>query len=210
MLEERCSTALDHAKKIAELWMADRAKAAESSTPVAPVLPAKPSLCYGFILRSKDPSLTGEHSDFLIESPLLKKIRKILYQRPSRSVRADLDHDIRLEYNILRTYLTAVERDDFIALFPHWKEKFSAYEEFISNVVHSIIHRLRQASLGSASREPSTKSSTAVVSKALYDHIVRYESLNPFNANSQGVVRDYVVLPEYVLLYIKAMRPRAA
>jgi hypothetical protein len=191
-LQGRCASSIDDAKKIA-------------ATPAANLAPN-----YGFILRSKDPQVTGEHSDFLVESPLLKKIRRILYQRPSRTVRDDLNHEIRLEYNIVRTFLTATEREDCIALFPDWKAKFDAYEEFVNNVVHNIIHMHRQSAMGSASREPVPKSPTTVVAKALLNHIVRHEAIGAFHRDTTDIIRDYVTTPEYALLYLRAMKARSA
>lgn len=191
-LRELCLPAIRDAKRLA----------AEATAVAA----QKPN--YGFILRSKDPTITGEHSDFLVESPLLRKIRRILYQRPSRAIRNDLNHEVRLEYNIIRTFLTAVEREDCVALFPGWKAKFNAYEEFVSNVVHNIIHMHRQAAMGSASREPVPKSPTTVVAKALLAHITRYESLGAFHRDTESIIRDYVTNPEYALLYLRAMKGR--
>lgn len=41
---------------------------------------------YGFILRSRKPPQTKDHSDLLVASPLLQWVREILYDRPSRFV----------------------------------------------------------------------------------------------------------------------------
>jgi hypothetical protein len=197
-IQKLCSAAIEDAKKIA----------ATKVVPGSTLGPPRPN--YGFILRSRDPRTTGEYSDFLIESPLLRKVRKILYQRPSRSIREDLNFEVRLEYNIIRTYLTAMERDDCIALFPDWKAKFNAYEEFIKNVVHSIIHMGRQVAMGAASREPVAKSATTAIAKALLEHITRHESLTAFHQDTESIIRDYVTNPEYALVYMRAMRNRPA
>ena len=197
-IQRLCSTAVEDAKKIAAMKM------------VADTAIGTPRPNYGFILRSKDPQATGEYSDFLIESPLLRKVRKILYQRPSRSIREDLNFEVRLEYNIIRTYLTALEREDCIALFPDWKAKFNAYEEFIKNVVHNIIHMSRQAAMGAASRQPIPKSATTAIAKALLEHITRHESLSAFHQDTESIIRDYVTNPEYALVYMKAMRSHPA
>lgn len=197
-LVELCEPAFENAKRMAAAWAAHPDE-------------AQPSPCYGFILRSKDPQATGEHSDFLIESPLLRKVRRVLYARPARAVRTALDHGTRLEHNALRTYLTSVDRDDLVALFPDWKARFAAYDEFIGNVVRGVIHIHRQVSMGPASKEPVARTPVMLVARALLSHITRQEpQLNAFHVDTESIIRDYVVSPEYSLIYAKAMAGRAS
>jgi hypothetical protein len=163
-------------------------------------------LNYGYILRSRDPARTREHSDFLVETPLLGRIRKIVYERAPRSVRDSLVAADRLEYNAMRAFLTATERGDFLALYPDWTARFQAYEEFVNNVIHLVIHATRQRALAPMSREPSLKSPTGQVARALLDHICRFEKLTAFHKDTESIVRDYVINPEYALLFLRAMR----
>jgi hypothetical protein len=163
-------------------------------------------LNYGYILRSRDPARTREHSDFLVETPLLGRIRKIVYERAPRSVRDSLVAADRLEYNAMRAFLTATERGDFLALYPDWAARFQAYEEFVNNVIHLVIHATRQRALAPMSREPSLKSPTGQVARALLDHICRFEKLTAFHKDTESIVRDYVINPEYALLFLRAMR----
>jgi hypothetical protein len=163
-------------------------------------------LNYGYILRSRDPARTRENSDILIETPLLARIRKIVYERAPRSVRDSLTATDRLEYNALRAFLTSTERGDFLALYPDWASRFCAYEEFINNIVHLVVHTSRQRAMAPASREPSLKSPTGQVARALLDHICRFEQLSPFHKDTESIVHDYVVSPEYAFLYLRAMR----
>ena len=165
-------------------------------------------LNYGYILRSRDPARTREDSDILIETPLLARIRKIVYERAPRVVRDSLTAADRLEYNALRAFLTATERGDFLALYPDWATRFCAYEEFVNNVVHLVVHTSRQRAMGAASREPSLRSPTGQVARALLDHICRNEQLSPFHKDTESIVHDYVVSPEYAFLYLRAMRGR--
>jgi len=174
------------------------------SAPAAAALPAE--LNYGYILRSRDPSRTGEHSDILVETPLLERVRKFVYERAPRTVRDELTSADRLEYNAMRAYLTASERLDFLALYPNWVPRFQAFEEFVNNVVHLVIHAIRQRAMAPASREPAMKSATGQVARALLDHICRYESLTAFHKDTESIVRDYVVNPEYAFLFLRAMR----
>lgn len=178
-----------------------------AGTPRAENSPVAASeLNYGYILRSRDPARTRENSDILIETPLLARIRKIVYERAPRSVRDSLTATDRLEYNALRAFLTSTERGDFLALYPDWASRFCAYEEFINNIVHLVVHTSRQRAMAPASREPSLKSPTGQVARALLDHICRFEQLSPFHKDTESIVHDYVVSPEYAFLYLRAMR----
>ena len=163
-------------------------------------------LNYGYILRSRDPRRTGEFSDVLIETPLLARVRKIVYERAPRSVRDELTADDRLEYNAMRAYLTANERPDFLALYPDRAPLFQAFEEFVNNVVHLVIHAIRQRAMAPTNREPAMRSATGQVARALLDHICCYENLSAFHQNTESIVRDYVVNPEYAFLFLRAMR----
>ena len=167
-------------------------------------LPAE--LNYGYILRSRDPARTKEHSDLLVETPLLGRIRKIVYERAPRSVRDSLTAADRLEYNAMRAFLTATERGDFLALYPDWAARFQAYEEFVNNVIHLVIHAIRQRAMAPASREPALKSPTGQVARALLEHICRFEKLTAFHKDTESIVRDYVINPEYAFLFLRAMR----
>jgi hypothetical protein len=175
----------------------------EGAPPAGSPLP--PELNYGFILRSRDPARTGEYSDILIETPLLARVRKIVYERAPRAVRDSLTAEDRLEYSALRAFLTANERPDFLALCPDWADRFRGYGEFVDNVIHLVVHTLRQRAMLPTSREPRLDSATGRVAKALLEHICRHENLGPFHKDTELVVRDYVVNPEYAYLFLRTL-----
>jgi hypothetical protein len=163
-------------------------------------------LVYGFILRSRDPACTGVCSDVLLESPLLARIRKIVYERAPRSVRPYLTPADRLEHNAMRAFLTANEREAFLALYPEWKTRFQHFKEFTENVVLLIITVLRQRALDPASCEPAMRSATGDVARALIEHIARHENLAAFQKNTESIVRDYVLNPVYAFLFLRALQ----
>jgi len=165
-------------------------------------------LNYGFILRSRDVAATKEHSDILIESPLLKRVRQLVYQRPGRHLRDDLTHETRLEYNALRAYLTVTDRDDFLALHPQFAPKYAKYKEFTENVLHLVLTHHRQNSMAPATRraEGPVNSPTAAVARALLPHICsNAPNFSVFNQDARSIAHDYIVHPEYALLYLRAM-----
>jgi hypothetical protein len=168
--------------------------------------PPPAALAYGFILRTRDPARTGEHGDVLLETPLLARVRKIVYERAPLAVRDHLTAADRLEYNAMRAFLTAGDRADFRALFPGWGGRLDQFEQFVNNVVSMIIHALRQRAMAPASREPTMRTPTGQVAAALLAHIRQFEDLATFNKHTQQIVHDYVVNPEYAFLFLRAMR----
>lgn len=164
-----------------------------------------PGLHYGYILRSRRPDLTGDCSDVLLESPLLARVRKLAYERPPAAVAAEVAPAERLEYCAVRAWLTATDRADFLALFPGWRPRLRAYEEFVENVVGQIVHTCRQRAMAPASREPALRSPTGQVARALLEHIRQFVSLSAFSPDTPKIIHDYVVTPEYAYLFMRAL-----
>lgn len=180
--------------------------------PTVPPLPEEPGVrvClfnYGFILRSRNPGATGAYSDILCESPLLQRVRQLVYQRPTRQIREELTEESRLEYNAIKAYLMPTDRDDFLALFPEFKEHFERYAAFIGDVVHMVIHMHRQNSMAPTSRSDDTpRTQTKTVAKAMLAHILQHEpDFKVFHQDAQSIVHDFVARPEYAVLYLRAI-----
>jgi hypothetical protein len=206
-LERLCAGALDEAKKaIAEK---------RAATPLA--APSGVRICpfnYGFILRSRYPPATGPFSDILIESPLLRRVRQLVYQKPPRADREYLDESSRLDYCALRAFLTATDCADFEALFPEFAApRFRAYREFVDNVTHLVLHYHRLAA-STGGREASDDARagrrvprfTKSVATDIYKHITQHVGFKAFNENAKSIVHDHVVNPSCAVLYLRALR----
>ena len=205
---------LDHISRTA---LEDAKAVIAGEAPTVPPLPAElrdegVHVCpfnYGFILRSRNPEKTGVYSDILCESPLLRRVRQLVYQRPSRQVREELDESSRLEYNALKAFLTTTNRDDFLALFPEFAPRFAIYQEFVDNVIHLVLHMYRQNVMAPSSRSPEDtqpKTRTKTVARAMLTHILSYvKDFKAFHSDAQSIVHDFVVRPEYAVLYLRAI-----
>jgi len=159
---------------------------------------------YGYILRSRDTTITTTHSDILIETPLLTTIRKIIYEKAPIDIRNLLTYNNRLEYNAMRAFLTISERDNFLILYPNWADKFQLYGQFVNNIIGLIIHNLRQHKTNNRKYLLSTP--IGQVALALFNHICQCESTIEYNNQDiANIVHDYVVNPEYAFLFLKAM-----
>lgn len=171
------------------------------------------SFNYGFILRSRDVAKTGRYSDVLYESPLLLRVRQLLYQRPPRHVRDKLDASTRLEFCALRAYLVVTSRNDFSALFPRFARRFETYGRFLDDVVAHIVQWVEAAATGRCgwpAPAPSTADAqTKTIAQALATHILKHEGgAWLLRQGAHNVVRDFVVQPEYALIYLRALRWR--
>jgi hypothetical protein len=191
------------------------AQAAISGASVPGLLPAAPGVHvspfnYGFILRARDPGACGG-GDVLCESPLLRRVRQLVYLRPPRQIREKLDELSRLEYCALRAFLSVSDRADFLALFPAFAGRYAAYREFVENVIRQILLAYRQSSLGEApafGRPAAPRSRTKIIAQGLLAHILRHErAFDAFHADAPSIVHDYVVCPEYAFVYLQAMAP---
>lgn len=97
---------------------------------------------FGYILRSKDPSKTREHSDIFIESTLMKAIRNNIYNMPyiknkeEREKKAKLFQD--LKYIILESYLDFRRRIQFLQLFPQFKYQYEQFSTLVDGTVNNI------------------------------------------------------------------------
>lgn len=164
------------------------------------------ALCYGFILRSTDVSRTGSQSDVLIESDLLKSVRRLAYDKAPRQFRDQLTCLSRLEYNAIRAFLTPEDRKTFLALYPAWKARFHAYDAFVRNVIRQTIHHLRVKSMQLDSPKASPVSTkTELIAQEMAAHILRSDPVQPFSQDVEKVVADYVMDPRYTSWYLLAL-----
>lgn len=172
---------------------------------------AKPDkkLMYGFILRSNDIAKTLANSDILIESPLLKSVKKSVYERPPLALKKHIDHQSRLEFNALRSFLNLPTRNRTLMLFPSWKKKFDDYSVFIQNLTKEIL-TMHRTSFTCAVPNRTFKGLKALAA-ALLSHIVKHvgKTFNPFKNDknvAESIVHDFIVMPQYTFLYLEAMK----
>jgi hypothetical protein len=92
----------------------------------------------GYILRSKDTSITNEYSDIIIESSLFKKIRVLCYDRHYREYSVANGYD-REKYMVLYNYVDNYINRIFLLLFPQYTEKFAHINKCIENIIRDVI-----------------------------------------------------------------------
>ena len=146
---------------------------------------------FGFILRSRGP---GANSNVLCASPLLRRIRQLIYSRPPQRI---LQRSARHQYNSHRAFPNPSDHSDFLGLFPKFASYFAMYEVFINDIIDTLT--------GQTSSQKNTQ--TRMIARVMLTHIMRIDrDFNPSNASACNIVRDFVVRPEYSDLLLRAMQ----
>ena len=170
----------------------DDAKAAIAGKPVPQLSVSREwvfntSFNYGFILHSRRPEV---YPDVFYASPLLHRVRQLIYsRRPPQQVQS-----ARYQYNSLRAFLNPSDRSDF-ELFPEFAPCFAMYERFVNNVVDLVINPAKIEN----GRE-------WVIAQTILTRIKHTKRIFSLSLNSQhNIVNDFLVCPEHVVLYLKAL-----
>jgi hypothetical protein len=95
-------------------------------------------VCYGFILKSRDSSLTKSYSNILLESSLLQNIRKLIYHRDLNKYATEMGYNRDLS-TIINAYLNPNTCDLFITLFPQYKHVYSDLDIIHDKIVRSVL-----------------------------------------------------------------------
>lgn len=151
---------------------------------------------YGYILRSTNIRDTREHSDIMIESPLLATVRKMHYTRSRRADREMPSPSIIVEFNAMRIYLSSDTcRAEFIELHPDWAAKYAQYDEYITGVVDEMMRIMR-------TKIPPNPSRYTKMCAKLIKHIMTSYSLTVDSKNLSQTLRDCVMIPNYAMMFI--------
>jgi hypothetical protein len=94
---------------------------------------------YGFILRSKKPNVNKCYKDVLVESDLLKQVRRLVYRYPTPIIRNTLNSYNRMTYFLMKAFLVPVDQAEFLELFPYYRGKFQAFEVIKDILISHII-----------------------------------------------------------------------
>jgi len=161
-----------------------------------------------------------EVANVMIESELLKTIRLSMYNLPKKYSKLYIDHNTRLNYNLLKTYFKYDLREKFIRLFPQFKPEFDYYYEVVSKVVGKILNGLRNKKIGQnilrghtsnrfgSNREQlnqsyQTEYETPIdrLSKIFLSIIRNSIRLNIYDNDAKTIIREYIEHPDYLNVY---------
>lgn len=94
-------------------------------------------VCYGFILRSFNPQLTGAHSDLFIESSLMRKIKSYWYD--NRLVGSCRENNWSKNVVVgLSAWLTS-DHEVFLKMFPEFSSTFDSYSQLVETIIDQML-----------------------------------------------------------------------
>ena len=182
----------------------------------ARVFPADLAFNYGYILRLRPAdrlkpgaaavvAANPDHEHVLVETPLLTRIRRIVYERAPRTIRDRLTAEERQQFSALRAFLTP-DRRDFLLIFPAWAARFTTFEKFTNSVIAEAIHILRQRVRTPPSRDPRPSTMAGHIASALLNHISKTMALTAPHRDAESILRDLIIVPENAYLFLRAMQ----
>ncbi len=201
--------------------------AAAMSNYLTSVRDGKPVVHYGYFLRADllrvdlEPEIIL--SDIMIESELLKQIRLMIYNLPKGKFGTVLTCQNRMEYTVLRAYLSCFTKFTFINLFPQFTQQYCVYDEFFKKLTAKVIGIMRTKRPGGKVINSTSKLSIAqrcdvksdIANKAdqtaelkitklancLVSHIESYEHINAMDSQGINIITDFITDKNYLDLY---------
>jgi hypothetical protein len=139
---------------------------------------------YGYLLRS-----TNGKPDLMIESSALRFIRSTMYDFPKDDRSADITHENRRGYAVLRAFLSPATRKTFLSLFPQYVSTFEAFHKLFATLVRAVVDKMRS---------PGTTTLVDGLATVFASHIKRSMSLDANNADTPSIVADIIIRPSNV------------
>lgn len=163
-----------------------------------------PVFNYGFILRSKNPSVTKEFSNILMSSSLLKKIKKNIYEYPANSLKQFITNANRFEYITMKNFFNKAERNEMIQLYPQLLERFPLYSKCVNDTVLCTLAIMKNKQTN-ANEPLNFQTCIITLAYSLLKHISKFEALDPFNKDTESILKDYYSNIEYSVLFLNAI-----
>lgn len=145
---------------------------------------------YGYIVKSPTQSL-------FIESTLMKRVRQLLYNFPKTGI--TLDNRNRQQYVLLKAYLNYLRVDEFLLVFPQFKQQFETFTAFFNALTDRVVEMLRNRN----SRKGESKLDALALSFTLGP--CKTETLNPMSSSTVDIVRQYVYDQSRIVEYMAAL-----
>jgi hypothetical protein len=197
------STTNDTPVKLDVVWSVDQLMSINKLS-INNATKLQPSFNYGYILRSKDASVTKQLSNVLIESPLLRKIKKHVYEYPSNLFNQFINNKNRTEYIIIKNYFNKQEKNDIIQLYPQFSNVYTLLSKCISDTIACMIIIMKNKQANTNEQLPY-KPCITILSYTLLKYITKYEAIDPFSKDIESILRDYITNIEYVVLFINTI-----
>jgi hypothetical protein len=155
------------------------------------------NVCYGFVLRQK-PGTGSNACDYIIETNLMKFIRKVVYDFPhGKDAITFSQPEHRVHYFTLRAILVPEFRVHFLSVFPQYEKWYTWCDNMLNNITNKVI----SAHIGSKN-ERTTPTIEEVTARQFMEKI-RSEKININSAHTESIIGDFVRDPRNTeLLYM--------
>lgn len=142
---------------------------------------------YGYLLRHP----TKE--DFLLESSLHTFVRRTIYDLPRHGLTAAN----RIDYIIVRAYLSYKHRYDFRIVFPQFENRIKSIDGIFDKLHREVMDRLKCSDV-IAKAPGSFEEHVDMVAAMLVKDINSFTAVNVMNADGSEIVRDFIIDPKYL------------
>ena len=169
--------------------------------------------CYGYILRLKtsvdyselhNKKLDSNYTDVYIESSLMDKLRKLLYNIPfienkeARELEKKRYRDT--DYISWISYLDISKKNIFKKLFTNYEEKYKIYDKIFRDTLNDLIAHINDNSINLTTEEKQiydelNKNTSTDILKTIQDKNGLSES------ERRDILRDLLIKPEYAHIF---------
>jgi hypothetical protein len=157
---------------------------------------------YGVILRAKEKATC----DIIIESPFLKQIRHLMYNKLPNAILKHVDFQSMVKVRVMIAAIRQ-EKVKFLVLFGQFKELFQTYEKFIKQVTSAVSIQLRSDKITSRGvTDEVGDSSYQTLIFAICNQIKKtHDQFQPFSAWTANFVGDTIRNIVYAPAFVKTI-----
>lgn len=162
----------------------------------------QPAIHYGYILRC---SSAGAHSNILLESELLKRIRLFVYNLPKhKSEYTPVTPETRVEYTVLKAFLDYQNKSTFFTLFPQFTPNYHKYTNIFNKITNKVMLALKSKNARDTlilnQISPVDKLSAKLVKK-----IEEHGRISVLDSQGPSIINDFIMDKKYLDLYFSML-----
>jgi len=157
----------------------------------------KKTINLGYILKSKDPTITQTHSNILIESGLMSKIRQLLYNSKFIKIAKEFDIDKEI-ITVISAYLNINNRLIFIKLFPEYKSMYNILDNITSEQVNKVLKYYSK--IYRLSNDNTLYDEITVYLYNTINKLYNFSMVNPMYINQ--LITNYLINDNNITIYV--------
>lgn len=166
------------------------------------------NVCYGFILRSKDQQKTGEHSNLLIKSSLLRHIQNAF--NDEKITKLCKQYGDNRKDLIITLYAFLKNNEEFRILFPNLQPTYTKVIDVVNKIINNVVNKLNtSAHVTSTESGADTSTHTEEYENIVNSIIDNFKKVS-YNLNGKSIdyrrkiIKEFIQNPDYFNLLITA------